>query len=294
MRRPVVSSLSSRRQRGFSLIELMVTLIVGMMVVGALLAGYFAISVSSRNTQAMSQVTEDASIALGMLRGQIAQAGYSRPVGSNGSRFQRAYAGAALAGCDSAFSDLSLAIAALTCVDTSGSTAFTDSIAVAYEADASNSVTSGGVPLDCLGNSLTVVAGANPYYLGYSRFYIATSKVSSRNALYCRGPGSASGQALVENIEDMQIQYGVSNNVNQAGVTAQVAYYAGAAAVNTAVAMGNVVSVRICVVVASTDEVMDDRTPYMNCQNARTTPNDRRMYRTFRSTVLLHNRLGSV
>lgn len=284
------SHLLPVRQRGFTLVELMVSLVVGSMVIAALLAGYYAISVSSRHTRAVSQMTEDAAAALSILRGQVTQAGYSRPTGPSGKGFQRLYTGKALMGCDSAFSDLSVAIGALTCADTTGSDAFQDSIAVSYEADATNSLQSGGTPLDCLGNALTQIGVApNNYWLAYSRFYLSTG-AGGRRALFCRGEGNASGQALVENIQDLQIQYGVSNDLSAA--PAKVAYYA--KAVDAALVMDNVIAVRLCVLVASADEVMDDKTDYYNCQDSKVTPADKRMYRAFRSTVLLPNRLGAV
>lgn len=286
-RRPVPQP--RRAARGFSLIELMVALLIGMLVIGALMAGYYAIAVSNRNGQARAQVTEDASLALNMLRANVREAGYSRPTGVAGTKYVQAYAGRALAGCDNSFVDLNQDIGALTCTAGAGHA----SIAVAYEADSTangNSLLSGGVPLDCLGNALPLTgAGATSYYLNYSRFYLAASQVSpTHTALYCRGPGNAAGQALVENIEDMQIQYGVSNNLAASPV--QVAYYAKASALAN---LDNVVTVRICVLAVSTDEVMDAVTPYTDCNGTvGVVPADRRMRRAFTTTIVLHNRLG--
>ena len=283
-----VQRWAARGQRGFTLVELMVALVVGSMVIAALLAGYYAISVSSRHTRAMTQMTDDAAAALSILRGQLTQAGYSRPTGPNAKGFQRLYTGKAVMGCDGDFNDLSVAIGALTCKDTTGNDNLKDSVAVSYEADASNSLQSGGTPLDCLGNSLTQLGTApNTYWVSYSRFYVATG-AGSRTALFCRGDGNPSGQALVENIEDLQIQYGVSNDLTAS--PARVAYYAKA----VDAAMDSVIAVRLCVLVASADEVMDEKTDYYNCQDTKVTPGDKRMYRSFRSTVLLPNRLGAV
>ncbi|MBQ0961362.1 PilW family protein [Ideonella sp. 4Y11] len=275
----------SSGQGGFTLVELMVSLMVGMMVVAALLAGYFAISVSSRHTRALTQMTEDASAALGVLRTHVAQAGYSRPVGVTTDGFQRVYAGAAVMGCDSSFKDVTAAIGALACADVTGNDALKDAVSVAYEADVANSIASAGVPLDCLGNALTIIGtGTNAYYLNTSTFYISNG-VDGRGALFCRGSGGGTPQTLVENIADLQVLYGISTSLTANPVT--VAYYGKASNVN----MANVVAVRLCVVVMSSDEVMDDKTPYYDCSDTQVTPADKRMYRAFRSTVLLHNRL---
>jgi type IV pilus assembly protein PilW len=272
-------------QAGFTLVELMVSLLVGMMVVAALLAGYFAISVSNRHTRALTQMSEDASAALSVMRGHLAQAGYSRPNGGTKTGFTLVFSGTALRGCDSSFVDPTLAIDALTCADSTGNDALRDAVSVTYEADTSNSIASGGVPLDCLGNALTSIGTApNKYYLSTSTFYVANG-VGNRRALFCRGSGGGTAQALVENIEDLQILYGVKNGVD---VPARVAYYGKA---SKPVPWASVAAVRLCVLVASSDEVMDDKTPYYDCSDTQVTPGDKRMYRAFRSTVLLYNRL---
>ena len=283
-----VGRMARTAQTGFSLVELMVAMVVGLMVIGALLSTFYVTSVTGRHGQALSQMTEDASVAMNMLRSQLSQVGYSRPVGLGANKFVPAYTGAGMNGCDSSFTDTGVAIAALACEDSSDDDDLQDSIAVAYEADARNSVVSGGVPLDCLGNALTIVAGANPYYQAYNRFYLDTPDGATRRALYCRGPGNNSAQALVENIEDMQIRYGVTNKFDVTPV--QVARYASASSLANNFA--NVVSVRVCLVVASTNEVLDAPTSYVNCQQQVKAPADRRMYRAFTSTVVLQNRLG--
>lgn len=289
------------RQAGFSLIELMVALVVGLMVVGALLSTYYAIVVSNKHGQAMSQVTEDASVALNILRANLSQAGFSNAYGTNAGALLRNYTAGAVRGCDSAFSNTAVAIDALTCSDTTNNPALSDSVAVAYEADASNStVNAAGSPYDCIGNTWAAVAAAPPkpaYWLAYSRFYLATPGGAARTALYCLGPGNAAGQVLVENIVDMQVKYGVAASMGTSPV--QVAYYTDATTL--AGVFTNVVSLRVCLVVSSINEVVDKLAngtypPYYNCRGggAQTVPTDGRLYRAFTSTVVLQNRLGVI
>ena len=279
----------TRRQRGLSLIELMVSLVIGLVVVGAVLAAYVGSGTSSRHTQALTQITEDASVAMNVIRAQLSMAGYSRPLSVSASnQFTRAYGGPALYGCDSAFRGMANPIDALDC-DSARSAS--DSIAMAFEADSGangNSVTSGGIPLDCLGNALPR-SGVPPddYYLSYSRFYVDQPAGASARGLYCLGPGNASAQALVENIERMEILYGVA-----AVDGSQVLRYVQASELARS-DFARVVSVRLCVVVASSGPVMDAVTAYQGCDPfaAMTLPADRRMYRAFTSTMVLHNRL---
>lgn len=271
-------------QAGFSLIELMISIVIGMVVVGAVLAAYLGAGKSSRASRAMAQITEDASIAMNVMRSSIAMVGYGRPTGLVGSKFTKAYNGQGMFGCDAAFQTPTDAIAALTCSAAAGP----DSIAVAYEAEKDNSVVGAdGRPLDCLGNALSLDA-TGTYYLAYNRFYV------SGGQLMCMGPGSGTPQALVDNVADMQIRYGVAN----VGALNQVARYETGTSLQAALGApgwGQTVSVRVCVVVRSTDNVLDQKLTYEGC-SGQVTPadGDLRMYRAFTTTIVMQNRLGNM
>lgn len=280
MKRPGRQRTWSKLQQGFSLIELLISMVVGMVIVGAVFAAYLSTGTSSRNSRALAQMTEDVSLAMNILRSHIAMAGYSSPTGINADgTFIKNYAGMAVKGCSSNFADAGAAIDALAC---SGEGA--DSIAVAFEADARNSMVSdAGLPLDCLGNALTVQPG--DFYVSYSRFY-----VDNEGKLLCRGPGNDAAAALVENIVDMQVSYGVASNTE----LHQVAYYsrAGNAGEMNNADFDRVVSARVCLLVASEGNVMDAPTAYVDCQGDSRVPADNRLYRAFTSTIVLQNRMG--
>lgn len=268
-----------RREQGFSLVELMISMVIGMVVVGAVFAAYLGMGTSSRANRAMAQMTEDVSLAMNILRSHIAMAGYASPVGVNNGKFVKSYMGPAVRGCQSDFTNLDVGIDVLTC-----SGVGEDSIAVAYEADARNAVLSAGnVPLDCLGNEVPIVGGVR---LSYSRFFI------SNGQLFCRGPGNNNAAALVENIVDMKIWYGVA--AGGGGAANQAAYYTrvGNPPTMNANDFENVVSTRICIVVSSENEVLDNVTDYIDCEGNAVTPADRKLYRAFTSTIVLQNRTG--
>jgi type IV pilus assembly protein PilW len=282
MERQAMASMSRQpRERGFSLIELMISMVIGMVVVGAVFAAYLGMGTSSRTNRAMAQMTEDVSLAMNILRSHIAMAGYSTPlgIGPNG-KFTKNYMGGAINGCQSDFTDLGASIDGLTCTGTGE-----DAIAVAYEADEFNAVQSAGnLPLDCLGNEVPLTAGVR---LSYSRFYV------SNGQLFCRGPGSNTPAALVENIADMKVWYGVATTAGGAGAN-QAAYYSrvGNPPVLNATDFGNVVSARVCLVVSSENEILDNVADYVDCEGNPTTPADRKLYRAFTSTIVLQNRTG--
>ena len=275
------------RQRGLSLVELMVAMTIGLFVLGALGTAYLAARASSRSGLALAQAVEDAGLALQVLRSHVAMAGYSRPVGPGpGQTLARAASTTAhwLFGCDGGFADLGAPIVALGCAPAGPDS--TDALAVAYEADAANTLQDhAGRYYDCLGNTFDVTEdGGRSYYLSYSRFFVR------EGSLWCRGPGAAGPQVLVENVADLQFRYGVAG----AGQT-RVVRYLDATAVGAAAAWPQVVAVQVCLVMRSTAEVLDERTPYLGCETGAEPrlPADRRLYRAFSVTIALPNRLGA-
>lgn len=277
MRRPQ----AFHAQRGFSLIELLISMIIGLVVIGAMMAAYLGTGVSSRNTRALAQITEDASVALNVLRGQIGMTGYAAPVSVNAVTGEfdvaPALAGASLFGCNADFDNVGRPIGELSC----GDDATSDAIAVVYQADARNSVVgAGGDPLDCVGNGID--ADSPGVWVAYQRFYVANDQ------LMCRGPGADEAAALVDNIKTLQITYGVGDLPS--GKTNQVVRYEDASTMS-ADDFANAVSVRICVVIGSAAEVMDQETNYVGCDGNEVAPGDKKMHRAFTSTIVLQNRL---
>lgn len=283
------------RSRGFSLVELMIAMTIGMVVVITVMVALLSSGLSGKHASALGQMTEDASVALNVLRSQIAMAGYTKPYGVNATtgKFNRTYSGTAIFGCDKGFVDPATT-GTPTC--TTGTTV-PDSIAIYYEADTSNTIeSSSSLPTDCLGTNLTQTAAAGPvpaYFLAENRFYLDNVTKGGKTVpeIFCRGNGkvagtAVAGAAMVSNVSDMQFLYGTAT----AGTT-QVNDYKSASAITD---WSTVISVRACVVVRSADNVMDEVTTYQGC-NGSVTPaaGDRRMYRAFTTTVVLHNRIGA-
>lgn len=260
----------------------MISMTISLVVLGALYAAYSGSAATSRAATAVTQLSEDATIAINLMRTHINLAGYSRGVSANAATLAitRAWSGRAVFGCDGGFEDDSQPINSLACSG-SGSA---DALAVAYEVDNSANgnamLGANNKPLDCLGNQIDKTEVGAGYYLSYSRFYV------SGGSLFCKGPGNPAGQALVENVTDMQIRYGVA----EAGNTEVVAYQDASDVAD----WSTVVSVRMCVVVRSSEPVLDAVTAYQGCDPfaSKTTPGDKRLYRSFTSTMVLQNRVG--
>jgi len=282
---------------GFTLIEMMVALAIGLAVVGALVAAGIASFANGRHADAMVQMTEDGALALQVMRQQVAQAGFSQPhgVGGGGMVLHRF---AAIVGCEAAsFTDLNAGIlAAANCNASDPDPATPDALELAFEGDvlpgqASNAILGGpggAQPLDCLGNSFAKThddATGDDYWLNDSKFYVASG------SLYCHGPGHPAGAALVQNVETLKVTYGMA----AAPAAGQVVYY-GSAPPPGSPLWANVVSVHLCVQVRSATPVLDRTSAatlggWIDCRNVRRTAGDGYLRRSFATTIVLQNRL---
>ncbi|GER16389.1 prepilin-type N-terminal cleavage/methylation domain-containing protein [Variovorax boronicumulans] len=116
--------------RGFTLIELMISLTIGLVILAAAVSTFSTSSRSSQLSQAETQLNEDGILALNLIQQQLKQAGYSQQlIPSNGATVMGNYAGPAVRGCTGGFTDAAAAFDKLSCTG-KGS----DAIAIRYEA----------------------------------------------------------------------------------------------------------------------------------------------------------------
>lgn len=323
--------------RGFSLIELMVSLTIGLLMVTAIFSAYLGTSTASKTADAQSRMNDDAQAALIILTQQLKMAG-NNPDRANridnddsslSSRRNPLYGATtfptgtfttsnfSIRGCNGPFNNTTSA-ASLDSLDCTGSvTTSPDAIAINYEADSFNTIptvqASGKLPTDCLGKNLFPISALLPtvvgagtvsatvtYAMADNRFYIGTSTALGVPSLYCKGNGGGSTpQVLVENVEDLQLSYGaVSTPTTTTGAT--VAGYLRAdelialtGVANSPIPWGKVLSVRVCVLVRSEDQLASSTAAarYLNCDGAlEMNPPDRRLRQAYFATVVLRNR----
>lgn len=311
-----------RSSQGFSLIELMVSLTIGLIIAAAAFSAYLGISSASKMAEAQGRMNEDAQAALTILTQQLRMAGnnpdqanrtdisrrnpvygamiyapvYDPETAQSGTYFTSNFI---IRGCDGTFSNLTTAadLDHLTCA--AGINALPDAIAVSYEADTFNTVPNLGIPTDCLGKPLNKITATIPanYSVADNRFYIGLS-TSSIPSLYCKGNGIDSmAQALVENVENMQFIYGAT------AAATTVAGYLRADQILSNASMAllpddakrweKVITVRICLLVRSENPVVSDAMSarYLKCDGTlETAPPDLRLRRAYATTVVLRNR----
>jgi type IV pilus assembly protein PilW len=278
--------------KGASLIEVLMSLVIGLMVVGAVMVSMMGAGQAGKFQSALAQMNEDAQIALSILSRDLQMAGYSRPTGlvpaiSPAGTQVMGFTFAALGtspfvlGCDTGFANPGNAS---TC-----GTAATSAIEVTYEADKDNTVLTDGVPTNCLGNKIL----EGPPYVTRNRFFISTG-AAGRPELSCAS--QTLSEPLVENIENMKIWYGTS----VAAKPTQVVRYVTATQIATlgagaALEWGRVISVRVCLLVRSAEPVLnaggEDTLGYLDCDASPQISNDRRLRRAYFTTATLRDKM---
>jgi type IV pilus assembly protein PilW len=284
------SSLRGRSgQRGFSLVEILVSLVIGLVVVGAVLISYIGSGQTGRLQAAYAQMNEDAQIGLHILSRDLLLAGYAQPTSLDvlTSKFGRTYSGRPVFGCDTGF------VSASTTGNVVCAASGKPAIEVVYEADITNTVpTSANLPSDCLGAGLTMqTVGATNFYLASNRYYLAVSN-AGRSELHCASKLGNTGQPLVDNVEGMKLWYGEANPLDPR----QIVRYVTAANVTGAPAVpdfGFVVSVRVCLLMRSTEAVLtaEDSATYLDCDLVSQTSTDRHARRAYFTTTALRNKI---
>jgi type IV pilus assembly protein PilW len=294
-------------QQGFTLIEMMVSLTIGLFLVGALIVTYLGNLQSSRASIALTQMSEDGQAALGLITQSLRQTSYNPRQPVTGDVHDLKLGGLTLFACDTGFSTISDAMPSLTCAGGAGPGA----IAMAYLGDRFNGIlTSDGKVSDCVGSGIDPITDSSGNYtVVQNRYYLANG------SLMCAGSGGANPftnpQPFVDNVDDLKVSFGVSSPT---GTDALATGYLSASQVGplngsngvfndadfmalTPVARWDkVISARVCVVMRSSGVVLEGGSAnppqYNDCDGVLQTIKDGRLRRAFSATVLLRNRIS--
>ncbi len=254
-----MSKRAGHWQRGLSLVELMVAMVIGLLIIAAVSSVYLSAKRSYQARDGLSLLQENGRIALKRLRSGISKAGYPgyenmRPLLAD-TRHLDQFAGLQGSNLEA-------------CANNTGNG--TDRITIQF-------MPRGEVytPEDCLGNeSKSTARVVNSYYI-------------ENDTLKCRGSGNKAGQPIAENILDLQVLYGIDSDDD--GVTDQ---YKGLP--QGAADWNHVVAVRIGLLVSSGVDVFDRERPEQHLRildQEVTVPASRMSYRVFTETIPLRNKL---
>jgi hypothetical protein len=279
----------------------MIGMAIGVTVLGSVMATVIHTSVSSRTSDNLGKLTEDAQITLDLIANHVRMAGFSQPrLNTLPGVPATNYTGVPIRGCDGPMADRTVAMDLIGCGPIGP-----NEFSVAYEADLFNTVNLANLPTDCLGRpvALQVSPFGGNFAVAENRFYIADN--NGDPALFCAGNGAPGGFAtpmvLAENVEDMRVTYGLAGveigEHNEQVFAGRTNSYATANQldVNFAVEPVNrrwnrVASVRLCLQLRTNDNVTDQPTPFVDCQGNLVTPGDRRLRVSVVTTIVLKNR----
>ena len=293
------------RQGGFSLIELLVSMTLGLVMLGALVSLLSTSLQTNSQTSNSAQMTEEGGLALEFLARYVRMAGFSPPLANvsgasvlvNGVQTQAIesdFTGAGLRGCDGGFTDATAAWGSLSCQAGSN-----PSIALRFQGDLDNTEPStDALPTDCLAQKIT--SKVPSIYDATREVTIVEARftVNSNAELVCGGNGNSfTAQPLFGNTEGLRISYGLAAD----GRSTQVLRYVNAATADTLLLAdgssasvdqrwSRVVSVKICLVVRAGTPDQSQPTPYVDCDEHTVTPTDKYLRRSISTVVTLRNR----
>jgi len=221
--------MSLIRERGFTLVELMVALLISTILLGAIFQNFVATQRSYRLLEGLTQLQENARFSMYMLGVSARSAGYRSDTEVSS---QRAFPAGGVAPASAAAFGVSGQV--VTGLNNDAAVAAvldgTDSISIRYQGNAD------GTTVDCLGAAVAADAVA------MNTFYVDTT-----NELQCSN--GVNDFPLADGVENMQVLYGLDTDGDEA---ADVYRNAAGIAGNT---WRNVVSVRIAMLFTTVDPV---------------------------------------
>lgn len=215
-------------QLGRTLIELLVSLALGMLILLGVGTLYLGANQSARVTQSLSAIEESGQVVMSIIGAAVRRAGYSEIIGTSEiARSNLLFRGPHLRGCPNGyfFKTPSVAVPTSTdldCVTTTAGGKKGDSIQIAFQAD-NVLAPSQGPTLDCLG-AAPPTRPAPPVFAGrvtggvvpvVQNIYYLTEN----NVLMCLGNGGPTPEPLLQDVEDFRVFYGFDDAAFKAGGT---------------------------------------------------------------------------
>ena len=312
-------TLSGSRQRGLTLIEMLIGLVIGLVVSLAALALYLALNDSSRVSRAAGDVNETGRLALEILGRELQQAGFypaQFPAGAdptltstigeyfNGKRGQHKAFDSGLYGCDGAPYDP----ATMACGTRRDNAP--DAIVFNHFAEPARAFDCNRRPVSTDPDNAARVATRMPLFVS-NRFVLmplvakdAKGAESTTRVLACHGNGDKANGGFttqLQGIEDLMIRYGLHSGTTTSQSPEQFLSASGVDAEPTVSGVGpwqRVTAVKLCILVrsAATVRATDKaaREPGIrDCRGAELKPDspDHHLYKRFERVFAVRNNL---
>lgn len=282
-----MNSRMPHRSAGFTLIEMMISLVLGLLVLGAIGSVYIGSKRTSTTRDAMAMLQENGRIAIRHLQAGIAPAGYpmedSIPSFIYSDVTDAAEETVLVAATKDGIKRLTTDATACSDLTTDASgeayVACPDSITISFAARTS------GYEADCLGSTRAMSVGGQA--LMVNRFFV------ENGVLKCQGSSNTSSQPIAEGVENMQILYGVELDDRKLMLTAKELNAWVVKDGEDQVSWNTVSVVQVALLVSSIKTGFTkngDSTTYQLLGESITIPSDGRAYRVFTTTIPLRNR----
>ncbi|GGD66373.1 PilW family protein [Lacimicrobium alkaliphilum] len=272
-------------QRGFSLVELMISLTLGLLISAAIIQVMVSNQVTERVNRSVASVQENGRFFISRMRGELMMTGLYDPLSPNLNTDVDVVDEAAflqnrpviLAGDFVARPGLGA---------TQGADGADDVLVVAFQ----------GLR-DCRG-----------YKLGYAddeEFFVVNEYFVQDNQLKCRGfdgrvlrgqkaaegNNADAAMTLMDQVQSFQVLYGIANNQAAGDFSARPLRYVTADELDDERdAESGIVTIRVAVLLEGDGEVQMDTVPKVRLLNeSAVTPPEKRLYKTFETTISLRN-----
>lgn len=282
---PIPLSLPGGRQ-GFTLVELMVSIVISLVLVLFVSSLYISSKGSYRINDDNARLQEDGRYAMALIGRSLMQAGYGNVVTSTTTDFVNPDGTAAqgLKGCDNGFASPVSAPLNFTCTTAAGKPGVQVSYRVEDTYDANT-----GAGADCNGQNVDRTTAAAGIVI--NRFFLYTKAGDSAPSLYCNGNGGTVAQPVLSNVEDMVLTYGADTK----GTYSPDRYLDAADAEALPLSASNkakwdqVVSVQVCLLISSANNVTPQTQTYTDCSGVPQTATDHKLRTAIRSVFTLRN-----
>lgn len=269
--------MNIKQQTGFSLIEMMIATVLGLMLTIGTASIYFSSQRSSMARSQYTEIEESGRSALEVLTRIIEHTGYSSesivPLDEN-------FINSAVKAGNCGGGKKNVLDSSLFGVTSNGASGASDSVGVIYIGDANlNRDCSGKViPASCQAGSVGSVESAKIY----NYFSVGTNAIGIPT-LNCAGSNNTATVEIAEGVENLQVLYGLDNNNDN-----RVDQYVNADDVSS---WNRVVSVQLAILVRSLRNVKTkaETKTYHLLDNATITTNDKYQRTVFTTIVRLRN-----
>lgn len=287
--------VSLPKMAGLSLIELLVSMTIGLFLIGGLVNVYISTKGSDNIRSEVTAMEESARIALSSIRQIVSHAGY--PSMRNLHIDAPFYAETddipnteCRGGSESLISSASASINILnkkTKRIGGVNGAKRDAMVVVSIADSPNAPPAGQIISDCMEGEIPLACSsdeeAGMYNPSDAKLY-SYLYINNNRSLLCKGSRGGT-QPLVENIENMQFLYGIVDNDGNY-------QYRNAEAITANSQWGLVVSVQVAILVRSEKEVLEksEAKTFVLLDEDISISADKRLYRVYTTSIVLPNR----